>query len=148
MKHVEYCQSKYAPGQIFDLVADVERYPRFVPWVKSAKVIRRRESTIWTELTMGVSVLCQRFTTVAELDRPGRIDVNSPDPMFERFEQIWLFNPAAEGTNIEYRVDLKLRSAMMGAVVTSLFSDGARSMVNAYMREAERAYGRAKIAVA
>jgi hypothetical protein len=52
------------------------------------------------------------------------------------------------GTNIEYRVDLELRSVIMSAVVTSLFSDGAGSMVNARVREAERIYGSRKIAVA
>ena len=60
---------------------------------------------------MGTSFLRKQFTTKALLDRPHRVEINSYDPMFERFEQIWTFEPAAEGgTNIEYRVDIRFKS--------------------------------------
>src|SRR5258705_492093 len=77
MKHVEQHHSKHTPAQIFDLVADVEQYPAFVPWVMAARVVRRQGTTVWTDLTMGSSFLSKRFTTVASLDRPVRIEVNS-----------------------------------------------------------------------
>jgi coenzyme Q-binding protein COQ10 len=78
-----------------------------LPWVIDAKISGRQDRTIWMEMTMATILLRKRFTTTTLLDRPHRMEINSYDPMFERFEQIWTFVPAAEGgTNVEYRVDL------------------------------------------
>jgi coenzyme Q-binding protein COQ10 len=142
MKHIERHHSTHAPAQIFDLVADVERYPDFVPWVIAARVTRRRGRTIWTDLIMGTSLFRKQFTTVASLDRPERMEINSCDPMFERFEQIWTFEPAVDGgTNVEYRVDLRLKSHLLQALIGTSFADRAKAMVKAYMRQADRLYG-------
>ena len=142
MKHIERHHSTHTPAQIFDLVADVERYPEFVPWVTAARVTRRRDSTIWTDLTMGTSLLRRQFTTVASLDRPHRMEINSYDPMFERFEQIWTFEPTAEGgADVEYRVDLRLKSHLLQVLIGASFPDRAKTMVKAYMRRAQRVYG-------
>ena len=103
MKHIERHHSRYTPAQLFDLVADVERYPDFVPWVVAARVYGRRDSTLLVEMTMGTSFLHKRFTATALLDRPHRVDVNSHDPAFERFEHIWTFEPAAEGDMVQGR---------------------------------------------
>lgn len=142
MEHVERHHSLHTPAQIFDLVADVEQYAAFLPWVIAARVVRRRGTTVWTDLTMGSSLLCKQFTTVASLDRPVRIEVNSHDPMFERFQQIWTFQGAADGgTNVEYRVELRLKSRMLEALIATPFSEGAKVMMRAYMRRAQCLYG-------
>ena len=65
MQHVERHHSRHTPAQLFDLVVDVEQYPNFVPWVISAKVTRRQDRTMWTELTMGTGFIRKQFTTVA-----------------------------------------------------------------------------------
>ena len=141
MKHVERHHSKHDPGQIFDLVADVERYPQFLPWVLSAHVFRRKDSTVWTELTMGTSLLRKHFITVARLERPDRIEISSHDPMFERFEQVWTFQRAGEGgTDIEYQVDFRFKSHVLQALIGASFAERSRTMVKAYVREAQRLY--------
>ena len=94
MRHIEQHRSNYTPAQLFDLVVEVERYPDFLPWVLAAKVFRRKGSTMWTDLTMGAGPLQKRFTTVAQLDRPHRVEISSHDAMFERFEQQWTFEAA------------------------------------------------------
>ena len=91
---------------------------------------------------MGTGFLRKQFTTVATLDRPHRMEINSHDPMFERFEQIWTFEPAAEGgTDVEYRVDLRVRSQILRVVVGASFAERTKTMVKAYMRRAQRLYG-------
>jgi coenzyme Q-binding protein COQ10 len=141
MKHVERHHSKHKPGQIFDLVADVERYPQFLPWVLSARVVRRKDKTIWTNLSIGTTLLRKHFTTVAQLDRPHRIAISSHDPMFERFEQVWTFDADGEGgTDIEYQVDFQLRSLILQALIGASFAERSRIMVKAYVREAQRLY--------
>jgi len=142
MTYIERVHSKYTPEQLFDLVADVEQYPEFIPWVIAAKVTRCTGDMMWTDLTMGTSFLQKTFVTVAALDKPRRMEINSHDPMFERFEQIWTFDAAADGgTDVEYRVDLKVRSQVLRVLVGAYFAEGTKTMVRAYMRRAQRLYG-------
>jgi coenzyme Q-binding protein COQ10 len=142
VKHLERHHSVYTATQLFDLVADVERYPDFLPWIINAKVIRRRGATVWTELTMGTRVFHKRFTTIASLEKPHRIQIVSHDSIFECFEQHWTFEPAADlGTDVEYMVDVRFRSHIFQALIGASFSERAKTMVKAYMRRAERLYG-------
>ena len=142
MKHIERHRSKFTPAQLFDLVVDVERYPDFVPWVVAAKVIRRKDNRMWVDLTVGAGFMRKRFTTIATLDRPHRVEIRSDDPMFESFDQTWTFGPVAEGgTNIEYHVDFRLRSPLLRALMGGSFADRTKTMVRAYMRQAQKVYG-------
>jgi coenzyme Q-binding protein COQ10 len=136
----------YTPAQVFDLVADVEQYPKFLPWFISAKVLRRKEQTMWVELTMGVRLFHKRFTTVAQLARPSRIYINSRDPLFEHFEQNWTFEPAAGGgTDVEYRVDFQFRSLLLQILIESSLTERTVEMVAAYKRRAQELYGASPI---
>ena len=132
----------YAAPQLFDLVADVERYPEFMPWVFEARISHRRDHTIAVKMTVGVGPLQKRFSTIATLDRPHRIDITSCDSMFDRFEQRWTFEPGAEGgTNVEYRVDFQFRSRVLQTLMEALFVDQAIATMSAFRRRAHRLYG-------
>jgi coenzyme Q-binding protein COQ10 len=142
MTYIERVHSKHTPEQLFDLVADVEQYPEFIPWVIAARVTRCTGSMMWTDLTMGTGFLQKKFTTVAALDKPRRMEINSHDPMFEKFEQIWTFDPAADGgTDVECRVELRVRSTILKVVVGVSVAESTKAMVKAYMRRAQRLYG-------
>jgi coenzyme Q-binding protein COQ10 len=135
-------RSKYTPAQLFDLVADVERYPEFIPWMITTRVHRRTDRFILTDLTIGTGFLRKQFSTEARLDRPHLITISSYDPMFKRFEQKWTFKPMTEaGTDVEYRVDFELRSFVLQALLDVTFADRARAIVSAYTRRARRLYG-------
>jgi coenzyme Q-binding protein COQ10 len=132
----------YAAPQLFDLVANVERYPEFMPWVIEARVRHRRDRTVAVEMTVGVGPLRKRFSTIATLDRPHRIDITSRDSMFDRFEQRWTFEPAAEGgTNVEYHVVFEFRSRMLQALMGASLSNQAIATMSAFKRRAHRLYG-------
>ena len=124
------------------MVADVEQYPAFVPWVIFAKVIRRKDRMMWTSMTMGTRFIHKQFTTVASLDRPYRMEISSSDPLFERFEQIWTFEPTNEdGANVECRIDLRFKSYLLQALIGASIAERAKLMVKAYMRRAQSLYG-------
>jgi coenzyme Q-binding protein COQ10 len=115
-----------------------------VPWVIDARVTARQDSTVWAEMTMGTGFLCKRFTTVALLQRPQRIEIKSQDPIFDRFEQVWTFERASGGgTNIEYRVDVQFKSGILQALIGASFAQRAKTMVDAFTRRARRLYGAA-----
>jgi coenzyme Q-binding protein COQ10 len=133
---------KYTATQLFDLVADVERYPEFLPWVIATHISRRKDRTIWVDMTIGTSFLRKRFSTVALLDRPRRIDISSSDPLFERFEQRWDFATANDGgANIEYNVDFRFRSRLLQMLIGASFSDLVTAMAAAFKHRARQLYG-------
>jgi coenzyme Q-binding protein COQ10 len=142
-ERIERRHLPYTPPQLFDLVADVERYPEFVPWIIAARVRRQTDRKIWTDMTVGTGFLRRRFSTVAVLDRPHRLAVSSHDPVFERFEQRWRFEPSpAGGTEIVYHVDLKFRSRLLRALLGPSFTGRARAIISAFDRRARVLYGR------
>jgi len=139
---VHRTRSKYSPEQLFDLVANVERYPEFIPWMIATRVRRRTDRFILTDLTIGTGFFQKQFSTEATLDRPHLITISSRDPMFRRFEQKWTFKQMAEvGTDIEYRVEFELRSFVLQTLLDVTFADRAAAIVTAYTRRARRLYG-------
>ena len=133
---------KYTPEQLFDLVAGVEKYPEFIPWMIATRVRRRTDEAIWTDLTVGTGFLRKQFSTIARLDRPHGMTISSHDPMFERFEQKWTFDQLAEGgTDTRYHVDFRFKSLLLQTLMDVGFADRASTIVTAYIRRARRLYG-------
>ena len=133
---------KYTPEQMFDLVANVEKYPEFIPWMIATRVRRRTDEAIWTDLTVGTGFLRKQFSTIARLDRPHGMTISSHDLMFERFEQKWTFDQLAEGgTDTRYHVDFRFKSLLLQTLMDVGFADRASTIVTAYIRRARRLYG-------
>ena len=140
--HIERQHLPYSTEQLFDLVADVERYPNFMPWVIDATVRRRVGQAVTVDMTIGVGPIRKQFATVGMLHRPDRIDVHSSDPLFVRFEQHWMFESLAEGgTSVEYHVEFELRSRLLRALVSAALAGQAEATVSAFERRAKRLYG-------
>jgi coenzyme Q-binding protein COQ10 len=140
--YTQHQHLRYTAPQLFDLVADVERYPEFMPWVIDAHIQHRKDHTILAEMTVAAGPLRKRFSSVGVLDRPHRIEISSRDPMFDRFEQRWTFEPATEGgTNIEYHIDFKLQSRVLQLLMRGSFADRAIATMSAFKHRAHRLYG-------
>ena len=132
----------YTAPQLFDLVADVERYPEFLPWVIEARIRYRTDSAMLVDMTIRAGRLQKRFSTAAALHRPHRIDISSCDPLFDRFEQRWTFEPTTNGgTNVEYHVDFKFRSRVLQMLMGKSFAGRAMATMSAFERQAHRLYG-------
>ena len=116
-------------------------YPEFMSWVTEAHKRRCKDHTIAVEMTIAAGPLRKRFSTVAVLDRPHRIDISSSDPLFDRFEQRWTFVPATGGgTDIEYHVDCKFRSGVLQILFGAAFAEQAAATVSAFRRRASELY--------
>jgi coenzyme Q-binding protein COQ10 len=133
---------KYTAPQLFDLVADVERYPEFLPWVIASHIRRRHDHTILVDMTIAAGPLRKRFSTAGVLHRPHRIDISGADALFDRFEQRWIFESAAEGgTDVEYHVDFQFRSRVLQMLMGAAFTDRAAATLAAFERRAQRLHG-------
>jgi coenzyme Q-binding protein COQ10 len=122
--------------RVFDLVADVERYPEFLPLWRHARVYRREGDVYLTEQEIGVGPIRERFRTRTELRRPDRIDVASDDALFRAFHICWTFDPLRDGCRASIALTWEVRSRSLQSAIDLLLPTVARTMVDAFQRRA------------
>lgn len=138
----------HAPQKMFDLVADVERYPEFLPLCTGLKVLRRvpdgedRESLV-AEMSIGYKAISERFTTKVTLDRAARaIHVSYVNGPFRYLENRWEFRPDGEGCAVHFAIDYEFRSMALGLVMGAMFDRAFRRFTDAFETRADTVYGR------
>ena len=139
--HSEERVLPYTAEQLFTLVADVERYPEFLPWCLGAHVYERHPDRIVAELVIGFRLLRERFISRVTLDPPRRIDVTYEQGPFEYLNSYWTFTPIAGGCRINFFVDFEFRSRLLQRVIEMLFHEAVRRMVAAFEDRARQLYG-------
>lgn len=139
--HIEQRRLGYPRSQLFDLVADVEKYPDFLPWIRAVRVLRREEAALRVDMTVGLPLFTGHFASKATLDRPNRIDIVSDSPLFEEYQQYWTFAEHGAGTLVTLRSRFAFKSPLLRTASALLFGDIERSMVDAFRRRARALYG-------
>jgi coenzyme Q-binding protein COQ10 len=132
----------FEPDQLFDLVADVERYPEFVPWWAAARIRRHEGESYYTEQIINMKVFRHRFSSRTILRRPSSIDIISTDKPFKDLKICWQFKPAPfSGCMIHLAVDFQLRSTSLERLVGSAANDAVHKLVVAFEERAMQVYG-------
>ena len=139
--HAESRILPYTPEQLFQLVADVERYPEFLPWCVAARIRERRADLVVADLIIGFRLFRERFTSRVALDPPRRIDVAYTDGPFRYLNNHWVFEPVPGGCRIDFFVDFEFKSRLLQRVIEILFGEAVRRMVAAFEGRARRLYG-------
>ena len=140
--HAEKRRLPYTPEQMFDLVADVDRYPEFLPWCVGARVRSNDGSLIVADLVIGYKVFRERFTSRVKLDRANRVDVEYRDGPFRYLNNHWIFERNEDGsTTIDFFVDFEFRSRLMQKMIGMVFNEAVRRMVRAFEQRAHDLYG-------
>ena len=135
----------YTPEQVFELVADVERYPEFLPWCLACRIRKRdSENSFTADLVVGFKMVREQFTSKVTLDRPRAIVVEYLQGPFEYLRNDWKFSPCPEGTKVEFFLSFEFRSRLLQAVIGALFEEAVRRMVGAFEARAGQLYGRPK----
>ena len=145
-RHAETRIVAYTPAQMFDLVADVGRYPQFLPWCVGARVRERSETALRSDMTIGFGPFRESFTSHVTLDRPadsiaGRITVRYENGPFKYLNNSWDFSPDPRGCKVDFLVDFEFRSALLRAAIGVVFNEATRRMVNAFLTRARAIYG-------
>lgn len=141
--HAEKRALPYSPEEMYRLVADVDRYPEFLPWCLGAR-IRKREGTIfWADLVIGFKMVRERFTSRVELNPEGRrIDVSYTEGPFKYLNNHWIFQPGPDGgTVIDFYVDFEFRNRVLQSIMGALFGEAVARMVAAFEKRAHDLYG-------
>ena len=140
----------YNPEQLYDLVADVGRYPEFLPWCVAAKVVSHTEHELHADLTIGFGPFRESFRSRVDLNRPHQIRVAYERGPFHHLNNTWTFDPDPKGCRVSFWVDFEFRSRLLQAAIGTVFNEAVRRMVNAFLKRARDVYGapHATIAVA
>lgn len=140
--HAEKRALPYTPEQLFDMVADVERYPEFLPWAVASRIRKREGNVIVADLMIGFKMVRERFTSRVTLDRPNRVDVTYTEGPFRYLNNHWIFEPTPDGgTVIDFYVDFEFKSKLLQGIMGALFNEAVRLMVSAFEKRARQLYG-------
>lgn len=132
----------YAPEDIFRLVDDVSLYPEFLPWCTGAKVLSREGPTMRASLSVGFRGVKQSFSTENHNSPPHEITMKLLDGPFRSLDGCWRFHDLrGKGCKIEFNLAWTFSSVVLGALVGPVFSHIADTMVDAFVKRADKVYG-------
>lgn len=141
-RHSETRSLAFSPEQMFDLVADVSRYPEFLPWVSAARVSDDEAGGLKADLVIGFGGFKERFTSRVRKERPGRLMVEYVDGPLKFLTNEWTFAPdRSGGCTLGFRVEFAFRSRLLQAVANRFFDRALRHMIAAFEARAEYLYG-------
>lgn len=127
---------------IFDLVADIESYPDFLPGCVGAEVIERDRNTVTARLALSRAGITQSFMTQNTLTRAQTIDLRLIDGPFERFSGVWTFRSLApEACKVALLLDFRLKSSLIHVAAGKLFDRVAHDLVDAVVKRAHNSLG-------
>ena len=139
---------RHSAADMFELVADVERYPEFVPLCSSLKVRRRIEGSegvliLVADMTVAYKLIHESFVSRVTLDRPNlQILVEYLDGPFSHLENRWSFRPTGERTcEVRFFISYEFRSRMLGLLLGSMFDLAFRRFATAFEQRADKIYG-------
>lgn len=132
----------YTQDQLFDLAADVERYPEFVPWWVAARVWKREGEVYYTDQVIRFAMVRQRFGSKTTLRRPQRIDVTANHGVIRNLHLTWLFEPRPGNLcEVSLAVELAFGSQLIEGLFAGAMSHAVEPIMSAFEARAHRLYG-------
>ena len=140
---------RHAAADMFDLVADMEHYPEFVPLCQDMRIRKHSTTgegieTVVAEMTVAYKVIRETFVTRVMLDRPNlQILVEYLSGPFSRMENRWDFHPAGEQLcDVEFFISYEFKSRIFAMLMGAMFETAFRRFSQAFERRADKVYGR------
>jgi coenzyme Q-binding protein COQ10 len=146
-KHTEHRHMPYTARQIYDLVADVARYPEFLPWTAAARIRSRAPidggEEMLADLVISFKVFRERFGSRVQLfPDDGVIDTAYLDGPFKHMVSRWTVKDAEDGGCIvDFHVDFEFRNPMLQKIIGVVFDQAMRRVVGAFEARAKALYG-------
>lgn len=139
---------RHSAEEMFDLVADVQHYPRFVPLCESLTVRARRPTDdgreiLVADMTVAYAMFRETFTSKVTLDRANlRILVEYLDGPFRHLENVWTFRPVDEkSSDVGFFITYEFKSRTLGALMGAMFDKAFRKFSDAFEARADAVYG-------
>ena len=142
-RHHEKRVLPHSADSMFDLVADVGRYPEFLPWVTAVRVRSNSERAMVADMVVGFSSLRERFASRVIKEPKRAIHVEYLDGPLKFLRNDWIFAPTSTGCTIDFNVEFAFRSRLFEMVAGQVFDQALRKMIGAFEKRAEALYGAA-----
>lgn len=145
--HSETRALPYTAQQMYDLVADVERYPEFLPWTAAARIRSRTQDgeaeVMLADLVISFKVFRERFGSRVVLHPATRqIDTEYLDGPFKYMKSNWAFSDTSTGCDVQFHVDFEFRNAILQKVIGVVFNEAMHRVVAAFEKRAAALHGR------
>ena len=127
-------------GEAFDLAADIESYPSFLPGWISAHIQRREANIYWVDQAIGLGPIQLQFSSQAVLHRPERIEVTSTQGPFRQFNLIWLFDALPRGAcRVSVAAQIETQSSLLQHLIDRVLPAALEDVVTAFEVRLQRA---------
>ncbi|MEY6433367.1 type II toxin-antitoxin system RatA family toxin [Thioalkalicoccus limnaeus] len=131
----------YSSTQMFDLVADVESYPDFLPWCHSARVLSQRENEICGEIEVARLGIRQTFSTCNKFVRDHRMDIALLDGPFRKLAGHWTFLALRpDACKVQLELEFEFSGRLIDKAFGAVFHQIANSLVDAFCKRVEEVY--------
>lgn len=145
--HHEIKRLPYTAQQMYDLVADVGSYPKFLPWNSAARIRSRRtlpdgSEVMEADLVISFKVFRERFGSRVTLwPAVRKIDTVYIEGPFKHMKSTWAFRDVEGGCEVEFFVDFEFRNAILQGIIGVVFNDAMQRVVRAFERRAAELHG-------
>lgn len=128
------------PRELFNLVLDIEAYPKFIPWCAAARIITHTDTEIIAELVVQVKGFSEKYksrvTWVTSENKEFIIDISAISGPFEYLKNTWYFFVHEEGTLIKFNIDFQMKSAIARKLIANYFLKASEKIMNAFEQRA------------
>ncbi len=123
--------------QIYDLVVDVESYPKFLPWCSHTRVWNQTETQFMAELTVSFKGIREKFQTLDVIEPNKKIEINLKSGPFQYLVSTWHFHPMGEDrTQVEFFIDFRFSNKMKEMIMGPVFTQVSKQMIGAFRKRA------------
>ena len=141
-KHREVRRLAWSVDEMFDLVADIGRYPEFLPWVQGVRAGPQQGEVLVADMVVGFRFIREKFTSRVTLRRPTSVHVEYLDGPMKHLFNDWTFRDApGGGCEIDFAVDFEFRNRAFEKLAGMFFTQAFERMLAAFVARAGALYG-------
>jgi coenzyme Q-binding protein COQ10 len=135
--HSEKRNLPYSPEILYAIVADVGRYPEFLPWILEADIIKKTDQGFLADLTVGYKFFQDTYRSEVILTPNERVDIRYIKGPFKHLENHWIFSPAASNNvAVEFFINFEFQSSLFQSMINAVFTDAVKKMITAFEERA------------
>jgi coenzyme Q-binding protein COQ10 len=132
-RHTERRTLPYPAETMYTIVADVKRYPEFLPWIVEADIIKQTEQGFLADLTVGYKLFQDTYRSEVILTPNERVEIRYVKGPFKHLHNHWIFTPASSNSvDIDFFIDFEFQSSFFQRMIQSVFTEAVKKMVAAF----------------
>jgi len=140
--HAEKRHLPYTPEQLFDIVADVKKYPEFLPWCISSRITKDDGDIFYADLIIGYKMVREKYGSKVSLKSPEHIHVEYLSGPMKYLSNHWHFIRENDGScTIDFFVDFEFKNRLLQNLIGVFFNEVVQRMVGAFEARAKELYG-------